>query len=57
MVALNSECNYGSGPAKVGGCGAGTVQETWLKQDLSGARERLHAGVLARAAVLVWPAR
>jgi acid phosphatase type 7 len=35
LVALNSECGYGSGAAKVGGCGAGSPQETWLRQDLA----------------------
>jgi hypothetical protein len=36
LIALNSECGSGSGAAKVGGCGAGSAQETWLKQDLAG---------------------
>jgi len=36
LIALNSECGYGSGAAKVGGCGAGSPQETWLKKDLAG---------------------
>jgi acid phosphatase type 7 len=29
IVALNSECGY------VGGCGAGSVEETWLRNDLA----------------------
>ena len=35
LVALNSECSYGSGASTVGGCGPGNPQETWLKQDLA----------------------
>ncbi len=35
LIALNSECGYGSGTAKVGGCGPGSPQETWLQQDLA----------------------
>ena len=32
---LNSECNYGTGSDAVGGCQAGSAQETWLRQDLA----------------------
>jgi hypothetical protein len=35
MIALNSECSYGTGGTAVGGCGAGSPQETWLQQDLA----------------------
>ena len=35
LIALNSECSYGSGASAVGGCGPGSPQETWLKQDLA----------------------
>jgi hypothetical protein len=34
VVALNSECSYGTGGNKVGGCGAGSPEETWLRHDL-----------------------
>ncbi len=35
MIVLNSECNYGTGSDAVGGCQAGSAQETWLRQDLA----------------------
>ncbi len=35
LIALNSECNYGRGATLVGGCGAGSPQETWLRKDLA----------------------
>jgi hypothetical protein len=35
LIALNSECSYGAGATAVGGCGPGSPQETWLKQDLA----------------------
>jgi hypothetical protein len=33
VIVLNSECSYGGGA--VGGCGAGSQQEAWLRQDLA----------------------
>ncbi len=35
LIALNSECTYGKGAAAVGGCQAGSEQETWLRSDLA----------------------
>jgi hypothetical protein len=35
LIALNSECSYGSGAAAVGGCGPGSPQERWLRRDLA----------------------
>ncbi len=35
LIALNSECSYGSGASAVGGCGPGSPQETWLRRDLA----------------------
>jgi hypothetical protein len=35
MIALNSECTYGKGATKVGGCGPGSPEETWLRNDLA----------------------
>lgn len=35
LIALNSQCDDGSGPTAVGGCEAGSAQETWLRQDLA----------------------
>jgi hypothetical protein len=35
IIALNSECSYGTGATKVGGCGPGSVEETWLVGDLA----------------------
>ena len=35
MIALNSECSYGRGRLKVGGCKAGSAQERWLRRDLA----------------------
>jgi hypothetical protein len=35
LIVLNSECSYGTGLTAVGGCGAGSPQETWLKDDLA----------------------
>jgi hypothetical protein len=34
LIALNSECTYGHGPTAVGGCGPGSAQEEWVKNDL-----------------------
>jgi chitodextrinase len=34
LIALNSECAYGSGSLDPGGCQAGSPQEVWLKNDL-----------------------
>ena len=34
LIALDSECSYGSGATAVGGCKAGSPQELWLRQDL-----------------------
>ena len=34
LIALDSECSYGSGATAVGGCTAGSPQERWLRQDL-----------------------
>jgi len=38
VVVLNSECGYGTGAAKVGGCGPGSAQEAWLRDDLAANR-------------------
>ena len=38
LIALNSECHYGSGRTATGGCEAGSPQETWLRQDLAAHR-------------------
>jgi calcineurin-like phosphoesterase family protein len=46
VVALNSECSYGEGAGQVGGCGSGSPEETWLRQDL-----RSHA---ARCTLVYW---
>lgn len=35
LVALDSECGYGTGQTTVGGCTAGSPQERWLRQDLA----------------------
>jgi hypothetical protein len=35
LIALNSECSYGRGRLKVGGCEAGSAQERWLRRDLA----------------------
>ncbi len=35
LIALNSECGYGAGASRVGGCDAGSPEETWLKHDLA----------------------
>ncbi len=35
LIVLNSECSYGTGATKVGGCGAGSAEETWLLNDLA----------------------
>jgi hypothetical protein len=35
LIALNSECTYGTGTSAVGGCDAGSPQETWLRNDLA----------------------
>jgi hypothetical protein len=35
IIALNSECQYGKGVMAVGGCAAGSPQESWLRQDLA----------------------
>jgi hypothetical protein len=35
FIALNSECSYGSGKEKVGGCNIGSEQEQWLRSDLA----------------------
>jgi hypothetical protein len=35
MIALNSECSYGRGRLRVGGCTAGSPQERWLRRDLT----------------------
>ena len=35
IVVLNSECVYGTGRYQVGGCAAGSPQETWLRADLA----------------------
>jgi hypothetical protein len=35
LIALNSECSYGSGATAVGGCAPGSPEETWLRQDLA----------------------
>jgi hypothetical protein len=38
VIALNSECSYGKGPADFGGCGAGSPEYHWLADDLAGDR-------------------
>ena len=35
LIALNSECSYGEGAQKVGGCKTGNPQERWLQDDLA----------------------
>lgn len=35
LIALNSECKYGTGAGQVGGCGPGSPQMTWLQNDLA----------------------
>jgi hypothetical protein len=35
LIALNSECSSGREGVPVGGCGAGSPQETWLRRDLA----------------------
>lgn len=35
LIALNSECDYGTGSWTVGGCQTGSPQETWLRADLA----------------------
>jgi hypothetical protein len=35
LIVLNSECSYGTGVTKVGGCGAGSDEERWLLDDLA----------------------
>ena len=45
IVMLNSECD------QVGGCQAGSPQETWLKADLAAAPGRVQPGHLAPAAL------
>jgi acid phosphatase type 7 len=35
MIALNSECSSGHEGVPVGGCDAGSAQETWLRHDLA----------------------
>jgi acid phosphatase type 7 len=35
MIALNSECSYGRGRLRVGGCNVGSQQERWLRRDLA----------------------
>ena len=35
VIVINSECSYGTGVTKVGGCNTGSPQEAWLKQDLA----------------------
>ncbi len=35
LIALNSECSYGDGAAKVGGCSANSAQYRWLQRDLA----------------------
>jgi acid phosphatase type 7 len=35
LIALNSECSYGSGASAVAGCDAGSPQEAWLRADLA----------------------
>ena len=51
LVALNSNC------AAVGGCGAGSPQEKWLRADLAAHPARVHACVLASPALLLRPPR
>jgi hypothetical protein len=40
LIALNSECNYGRGSLRVGGCETGSPQERWLRADLAAHRPR-----------------
>lgn len=40
LIALNSECRYGSGTSWAGGCAAGSPEETWLRRDLARHRNR-----------------
>lgn len=40
LIALNSECRYGTGASLVGGCAAGSPEETWLRRDLARHRNR-----------------
>jgi hypothetical protein len=40
LIALDSECTYGSGVSRVGGCGAGSREERWLRRDLASHRNR-----------------
>lgn len=35
LIALDSECGYGTGQTTVGGCTTGSPQERWLRQDLA----------------------
>jgi acid phosphatase type 7 len=35
LIALNSQCSYGEGDQKVGGCHDGSDQERWLRADLA----------------------
>ena len=35
LIALDSECGYGTGQTVVGGCNTGSPQERWLRQDLA----------------------
>lgn len=35
LVALDSECGYGTGQTTVGGCNTGSPQERWLRRDLA----------------------
>ena len=35
LIALDSECSYGTGQTTVGGCSSGSPQERWLRQDLA----------------------
>ncbi len=50
-IALNSNCSA------VGGCGAGSPQEQWLRADLAAHPASMHARVLAPPALLVGRAR
>jgi hypothetical protein len=40
LIALNSECHYGTGAHAVGGCQHGSPQETWLRADLAADHSR-----------------
>jgi len=35
LIALNSECSYGEGTTRVGGCAIGSAQYQWLQRDLA----------------------